>query len=217
MSPRWAIPSAPIRPAACPDPPTAGRPGSESSFGTITREPSISPWTSETRASCSRPYGTPIEPRGGLFQSNDAGANWTLVSADRNIRQRAFYFSRITADPKRRDTVYALNVEIYRSDDGGKTLRRFQTPHSDHHDLWIAPNDSQRIASSDDGGGSVSTDAGQTWTLQAYATAQLYHVSTTAEFPYHVCGAQQDDGTICAPSDPRAPGNTYSAGGGEAG
>jgi photosystem II stability/assembly factor-like uncharacterized protein len=168
-------------------------------------------------ADSNRVYALVEADDGGLFQSNDAGANWTLVSADRNIRQRAFYFSRITADPKRRDTVYALNVEIYRSDDGGKTLRRFQTPHSDHHDLWIAPNDSQRIASSDDGGGSVSTDAGQTWTLQAYATAQLYHVSTTAEFPYHVCGAQQDDGTICAPSDPRAPGNTYSAGGGEAG
>ena len=155
---------------------------------------------------------------GGLFQSNDAGATWTLVNADRSIRQRAFYFSRIAADPKRRDTVYALNVEIYRSDDGGKTLRLLHTPHSDHHDLWIASDDPQRIAASDDGGGSVSTDGGKTWTPQNYPTAQMYHAATTAEFPYDVCGAQQDDGTVCVGSG-RALNlrGFYPAGGGEAG
>jgi photosystem II stability/assembly factor-like uncharacterized protein len=177
-------------------------------------------------ADSSRVYALVEADDGGLFQSNDAGATWTLVNADRNIRQRAFYFSRITADPQRRDTVYAMNVEIYRSDDGGKTLRLMHTPHSDHHDLWIASNDPQRIAASDDGGGSVSTDGGKTWTLQNYPTAQLYHVATTAEFPYHVCGAQQDDGTSCVPSDRavnrREPGAKagdwmYPAGGGEAG
>jgi photosystem II stability/assembly factor-like uncharacterized protein len=155
---------------------------------------------------------------GGLFQSNDAGATWTLVNADRSIRQRAFYFSRIAADPKRRDTVYALNVEIYRSDDGGKTLRLLHTPHSDHHDLWIASDDPQRIAASDDGGGSVSTDGGKTWTPQNYPTAQMYHAATTAEFPYDVCGAQQDDGTACVASGRgRDMRGLYSAGGGEAG
>ena len=163
---------------------------------------------------------------GGLFQSNDAGATWTLVNADRSIRQRAFYFSRIAADPKRKDTVYALNVESYRSDDGGKTLHQFHTPHADHHDLWIAPDNPMRMAASDDGGGSVSTDGGRTWTLQRFPTAQLYHVATTIDFPYHVCASQQDDGTTCLPSDrarnmhdPAAPAGDwmYGAGGGEAG
>ena len=169
-------------------------------------------------ADSKRVYALVEADEGGLLQSNDAGATWTLVNADRTIRQRAFYFSRIAADPKRRDTVYALNVEIYRSEDGGKTLKLMHTPHSDHHDLWIAPGDSQRLGASDDGGGSVSTDGGKTWTLQNYLTAQLYHVATTAEFPYDVCGAQQDDGTACVPSgrafNMRA---LYSAGGGEAG
>jgi photosystem II stability/assembly factor-like uncharacterized protein len=177
-------------------------------------------------ADSNRVYALVEADDGGLFQSNDAGATWTLVNGDRNIRQRAFYFSRIAADPKRRDTLYAMNVEIYGSEDGGKTLRLMHTPHSDHHDLWIAPNDPQRMAASDDGGGAVSTDGGQTWTRQDYPTAQLYHVATTAELPYDVCGAQQDDGTVCVPSHPglnrREPGSPavdwmYPAGGGEAG
>jgi photosystem II stability/assembly factor-like uncharacterized protein len=163
---------------------------------------------------------------GGLFRSDDAGATWTLVNADRSIRQRAFYFSRILADPQNRDVIYAMNVEFYRSGDGGKTFRQMRTPHSDHHDLWIAPDNAQRMIASDDGGASVSTDGGKTWTLQQYPTAQFYHVATTIDLPYDVCGSQQDDGTACVPSDGgrnrrdltgRAGDWMYGAGGGEAG
>ena len=177
-------------------------------------------------ADSSRVYALVEADDGGLFQSDDAGATWKLVNEDRSIRQRAFYFSRINADPKRRDTVYAMNVEFYRSDDGGKTFRRGHTPHADHHDLWIAPDNPQRMIASDDGGASVSTDGGATWTPQRFPTAQFYHVSTTAEYPYHVCGSQQDDGTACVPSDravnlrdPNGQANDYlyGAGGGEAG
>jgi photosystem II stability/assembly factor-like uncharacterized protein len=177
-------------------------------------------------ADSKRVYAMVEADDGGLFQSNDAGASWTLVNSDRSIRQRAFYFSRIVADPLKIDTVYALNVEFYRSDDGGRTFQQLRTPHADHHDLWIASNDSRRMISSDDGGGAVSTDAAKTWTLQRYPTAQFYHISTTAEVPYHVCGSQQDDGTACVPSDralnmrdPAAASGDfmYTAGGGEAG
>jgi len=170
-------------------------------------------------ADSNRVYALVEADEGGLFQSDDAGATWKLVNADRSIRQRAFYFSRIAADPQRRDTLYAMNVEFYRSDDGGKTFRRGHTPHADHHDLWIAPDDPQRMIASDDGGASVTTDGGNTWTLQHYPTAQFYHVTTTAEFPYHVCGAQQDDGTACVPSNPTGAASdyVYGAGGGEAG
>src|SRR5262249_49918730 len=159
------------------------------------------------------------------FQSNDAGATWTRVSEDRKIRQRAFYFSRILADPKDLDTIYAMNVEFYRSKDGGKTFDTIRTPHSDHHDLWIDPADPFRLISSTDGGGTVSTDGGKTWSQERYPTAQLYHVATTTDVPYHVCGAQQDNSTACVPSvraanlhDPAAPAGDwlYAAGGGEA-
>ena len=177
-------------------------------------------------ADANRIYALVEADDGGMFASRDAGATWTLMSADRSIRQRAFYFSRILADPQKADTVYAMNVEFYRSDDGGKTFQTLHTPHADHHDLWIAPDNPQRMVSSDDGGGAVSTDGAKTWTWERYPTAQFYHIGITAEMPYHVCGAQQDDGTACVPSDRamhmRDPGGTagdwlYSAGGGEAG
>ena len=177
-------------------------------------------------ADSNRVYALVEAEDGGLFQSNDAGATWIRVNEDRSIRQRAFYFSRITADPKDRDTVYALNVEFYRSSDGGRTLHELHTPHADHHDLWIASGDPSRLIASDDGGAAVSTDGGRTWTAEQYPTGQFYHVATTADLPYHVCGAQQDHGTACVPSDggpnlrdpaARAGNWLYSAGGGEAG
>jgi photosystem II stability/assembly factor-like uncharacterized protein len=162
---------------------------------------------------------------GGLFRSEDAGATWALVNGDRDLRQRAFYFFRITADPKDKDTVYALNFMFQKSTDGGKTMAYIDTPHVDHHDLWIDPTNPQRMLLSTDGGGSVSVNGGQTWTDQDYPTAQMYHVATTRHVPYHVCGAQQDNSTACVPSNTplpsdarlRAPLVQYEVGGNESG
>ena len=137
---------------------------------------------------------------GGVFRSDDAGATWTRVNQDRDLLQRAFYFFRVYADPKDRDTVYVLNFLFEKSTDGGKTYKVTDTPHVDHHDLWIDPADPQRMIVSTDGGGSVTVNGGQSWTEQNYPTAQMYHVATTKDFPYHVCGAQQDNTTACVPS-----------------
>lgn len=163
---------------------------------------------------------------GGVFLSDDAGATWKQVSDDRRLRQRAFYYSRIYADTKDADTVYVLNTGFYKSTDAGKTYKTIRVPHGDNHDLWIAPSDNRRMANSNDGGGNVSFNGGETWTKQDFPTAQLYHVTTTKDFPYHVCGAQQDNTTICVPSDaarnmrdPRSPAGSwmYAVGGGESG
>ena len=166
-------------------------------------------------ADSSRLYAIIEAQDGGLFLSDDAGATWKLVNDDRNIRQRAFYYTRVYADPQDRDTVYILNVSFYRSTDAGKTLRSIRVPHGDNHDLWIAPNDPKRMGQSNDGGGNVSFNGGETWTEQDYPTAQFYNVVTTAHVPYHVCGAQQDNSTACVPST--GGGDLYAVGGGESG
>jgi photosystem II stability/assembly factor-like uncharacterized protein len=157
---------------------------------------------------------------GGVFRSDDAGATWTKTNSERNLRQRAWYYTRIYADTKDSNTVYALNTGMYRSTNGGKTFRSIQVPHGDNHDLWISPLDNNRMIEANDGGANVSFNQGRTWTEQDQATAQFYHVTTTNHFPYRVCGAQQDNSTLCGPS--RASGGIsieswYDVGGGESG
>ena len=166
-------------------------------------------------ADSNRVYALIEAAEGGLYLSDDAGGTWKLANDNRNIRQRAFYYTRIYADPKAKDTLYILNVAFYRSTDAGKTLRTVPTPHSDNHDLWIAPNDPQRMAEANDGGGNVSFNGGQTWTEQDFPTAQFYNVITTTHVPYHVCGAQQDNSTACMSST--GGGDLYEVGGGESG
>ena len=165
-------------------------------------------------------------PEGGVFRSDDRGATWRLTNNERKLRQRAFYYSRVYADPVDADTVYALNTGFYKSTDGGETFDIvIRPPHGDQHDLWIDPNNPLRMCNSNDGGGNVSVNGGETWTGQAYVTTQLYHVNVTNDFPYHVCGAQQDNSTLCMPSEgwdhmqARGPGSRwyYDAGGGESG
>jgi photosystem II stability/assembly factor-like uncharacterized protein len=147
-----------------------------------------------------RVYALVEHDSGGVFRSDDAGATWTRVNDERRLRQRAFYYTRIYADPKNPDVVYALNTGFYRSEDGGRTFRPISVPHGDNHDLWIAPDDPRRMINSNDGGANVSVNGGDTWTEQDYPTAQFYRVITTHHEPYFVCGAQQDNSTACVPS-----------------
>ncbi len=134
---------------------------------------------------------------GGLFRSEDAGDTWTRVSADRNLRQRAWYYSKVIADTQSEDVVYVLNVGFWKSIDGGRNFSRIRTPHADHHDLWIANNDPNRMVIGDDGGGQVTYNGGRTWTsYHTSATAQIYQVAVDNQFPYMIYGAQQDNSTF---------------------
>ena len=134
---------------------------------------------------------------GGVFRSDDGGDTWKRINEDRNLRQRAWYFSRIYADPKNIDQVYVLNVRFWRSRDGGKTFQSIRTPHVDHHDLWIDPHTPERMIVADDGGGQVTYNGGKTWsTYHNQPTAQFYRVTTDNHFPYRIYGAQQDNSTV---------------------
>jgi photosystem II stability/assembly factor-like uncharacterized protein len=159
---------------------------------------------------------------GGVFRSENGGRTWTKVNEERKLRQRAWYYSRIFADPLKPDTVFVVNTGFYRSDDGGKTYATIRTPHGDNHYLWIAPNDSNRMIESNDGGANVSTNGGRTWsTIDNQPTAQFYRVALDNDFPYHAYGAQQDNSTvrITTRSDEGSIGarDWYDVGGGESG
>src|SRR5437016_2236747 len=136
-------------------------------------------------------------PGSGLYRSDDAGQHWARVNDDGRFRQRAWYFSKVYADPKSPDTVYLVNTGLFRSVDGGKTLNLLPARHGDHHGLWIDPQNPNRIANANDGGVSISLDGGKTWTTQNnQPTAQFYHVSVDNAFPYHIYGAQQDNSSV---------------------
>jgi photosystem II stability/assembly factor-like uncharacterized protein len=139
---------------------------------------------------------------GGLYRSDDGGTHWNMVNNERKLRQRAFYYSRIVADPTNKDGIYGLNVNFYKSIDGGVTFKQsIKVPHGDNHDLWIDPTDPMRLAAANDGGGTISVNGGLSWTDEDFPTAQLYHITTTVDFPYQVAGAQQDNSTIAVPSE----------------
>lgn len=134
---------------------------------------------------------------GGLYRSDDAGKTWKKINSDRNLRQRAWYYTRIYADPMNVDRVYVLNVQFWRSDDGGRNFQSISTPHGDHHDLWIAPENNDRMIIGDDGGAQVTFDGGVNWsTYQNQPTAQFYRVTVDNSFPYNIYAAQQDNSTV---------------------
>src|SRR5213082_3061139 len=173
-------------------------------------------------ADSNRVYAIIEAKEGGLYRSDDAGQHWTRVNDDGRFRQRAWYFSKVYADPKSADTVYLLNTGAFKSVDGGKTFNLLPARHGDHHGLWIDPQNPNRIGNANDGGASISIDGGKSWTTQNnQPTAQFYHIAVDNAFPYHIYGAQQDNSNVCIASrtDSGVIGREdwYPAGGGECG
>ncbi len=138
---------------------------------------------------------------GGLFRSEDGGTNWERVSDDRNLQQRPWYYSHVFADPQDPETVYVLNLKMWKSTDGGRTFDHVTTPHGDNHDLWIDPRNTQRMIEGNDGGACVSFNGGGTWsTIYNQPTSQFYHLTTDNQFPYRLYATQQDNTAISVPS-----------------
>jgi photosystem II stability/assembly factor-like uncharacterized protein len=173
-------------------------------------------------ADSNKVYAMVESKEGGLYRSDDGGDSWIRMNEDGRLRQRAWYFSHIFADPKSADTVYVLNTGMFRSTDGGRTFGLLPAPHGDHHGLWIDPDNPDHLINGNDGGATVSLDGGRTWSTQYnQPTAQFYHVITDNRWPYYIYGAQQDNSTIAIKSydDDGVIGRQdwYPVGGGESG
>jgi len=173
-------------------------------------------------ANSDRIYALIEAKEGGLYRSDDGGETWQLVNPSHSFTQRAWYYMHVIADPRDSDTVYILNVESYKSSDGGRTFNKVKVPHGDNHGLWIDPQNPRRLMVSNDGGVTVSLDGGKNWSRQDnQPTAQFYHVITDTRTPYYIYGAQQDNSTvaIASRSDEGSinRSNWYAVGGGEAG
>src|SRR5215472_13992734 len=173
-------------------------------------------------ANSDRVYALIQAAEGGLYRSDDGGDTWQLVNGSHSLIQRSWYYMHVIADPQDRETVYVMDVDAYRSSDGGRSFNKIKVPHGDNHGLWIDPRNTNRMIASNDGGVTVTLDGGKTWSRQNnQPTAQFYHVIADTRTPYYIYGAQQDNSTvgIASRSDDGfidTP-DWYSVGGGEAG
>jgi len=173
-------------------------------------------------ANSERVYAVIEAKEGGLYRSDDGGDSWDRVNGGHGLYQRPWYYMHVIADPQDANTVYVLDVEFFKSSDGGHSFNKIKVPHGDNHGLWIDPKNPKRMIASDDGGVTVSLDGGKSWTREDnQPTAQFYHVITDSRTPYYVYGSQQDNSSVAIASrrDDGAIGrdNWYSVGGGEAG
>ena len=158
--------------------------------------------------------------KGGLWRSDDGGETWELINGHRFLHTRAWYYIHLAADPQDENTVWVLNTGLYKSIDGGKEWELVKTPHGDHHDQWINPDNAQNIINGNDGGATVTFDGGETWSsIMNQPTAQFYRVTTDNQFPFRIYGGQQDNSTVAIASRSLYGGigesDYYDVGGGE--
>jgi len=142
------------------------------------------------------------EDEGGLYRSDNGGVSWKRINRDHKLRQRGWYYSHITADPKNENIIYASNTGFYKSIDGGITFdKRIRTPHGDNHGVWINPNNTKIMINCNDGGANVSLNGGESWSTQLnQPTSEFYRLTVDNQFPFRMYAGQQDNSTISVPS-----------------
>jgi photosystem II stability/assembly factor-like uncharacterized protein len=133
---------------------------------------------------------------GGLFVSTDAGKNWSRITNDHRLVQRAWYYIELFVDPKNEHTVYVLSAPALRSLDGGKSWEDISGAHGDYHDMWINPHNPDNLILADDGGAAITFNACKTWSSLDFPTAQFYRINVDNQFPYRIYGGQQDNSSV---------------------
>ena len=141
------------------------------------------------------------DEKAGMYRSDDGGETWQQTSSNRDLIHRPWYYCHVYADPQDSETVYVLNLKMWKSTDGGVSFSDITTPHGDNHDLWIDPANPQRMIEGNDGGACVSFNGGKSWSsIYNQLTGQFYHLAIDNQYPYRVYGTQQDNSSISVPS-----------------
>jgi photosystem II stability/assembly factor-like uncharacterized protein len=138
----------------------------------------------------------------GFFRSADRGERWEKMSDYIVVDPQ--YYGEIYADPHRFDRVYAMDVMIHYTEDGGRTFQRLgsEFKHVDNHAMLFDPHDPNYLMVGSDGGLYESWDRGTTWkAIQNLSITQFYRVGIDDDFPfYNVYGGTQDNSTLGGPS-----------------
>ncbi len=141
----------------------------------------------------------------GIYRSGDGGEHWHDATTDARpaLRIGGGDLPIIKVDPRNADIIYSASIVLMKSVDGGSHWVSFKGAPGgdDYQDLWISPEDSQRIGLAGDQGVVVSVNGGKTWSSwYNQPTAQLYHIGITPTFPYRLCSGQQESGSVCISS-----------------
>ena len=146
-----------------------------------------------------RMYALVDAKEGGVYRSDNAGANWQRVNHEERVWGRGSDFACVRVDPKDKDVIYIANTSTYRSMDGGASFTAIKGAPGgdDYHTIWINPDDPSIILLASDQGATISVNGGETWSSwYNQPTAQFYHVITDKRFPYWVYGGQQESGSV---------------------
>ena len=147
-------------------------------------------------------YALVESKKNALYRSVDGGQKWKKVSDKNDIGNRPFYYFELYVDSKNENRLYTLYSRIGMSEDGGKSFRQIASNiHSDHHALWIHPEDPNLIIEGNDGGMAISRNRGKTWHfMENLPLGQWYHIRVDNEMPYNVYGGLQDNGSWRGPA-----------------
>jgi photosystem II stability/assembly factor-like uncharacterized protein len=140
-----------------------------------------------------------------FYRSDDAGETWTQITQDSRPTGRigGGDLPVPIVNPKDPDMVISASTVAYKSIDGGRSWIPFKGAPGgdDYQNGWINPEDPNIILLVSDQGAVVSLNGGESWSSwYNQPTAQLYHVNTDNDFPYRVCGGQQESGSACVSS-----------------